>query len=157
MSPGGPHGGDESEDDKLEDFKSKFEEDTPQEDMRHGRPIDPLGPTPVPIGGPRYTAAGNNYSLKQGQQDKHIEGTNNFTEDKSILADPNPQSLLDEFAGRGQPANAIPAGQPGYRERVDFGRIIGQFFDERTKKLFPTSKGIVHYGKNGAHIVPSEP
>ena len=47
---------------------------------RHGRPIDPLGPTPLPVGeplpagAPRYTPAGNNYSLKQGQQDKHIEG-----------------------------------------------------------------------------------
>jgi hypothetical protein len=161
ISPGGPRGGEESEEDKLDAERRALGEEPPEEDSRHGRPIDPLGQTPVPFGGmqpaggSRYTAAGNNYRLKQGQQDKHIEGTNNFTGDRGILTDPDPQGLLDQFAGKGQPANAISAGQPGYKERVDFGRIIGEFYDDKTKQLYPTSKGIIHYSKNGAHIVPS--
>ncbi|WP_244406146.1 hypothetical protein [Methylocella silvestris] len=57
ISPGGPHGGDKSEEDKLEDFKSKFEEDSPQEDIQHGRPINPLGPTPAPFAGQRSAGA----------------------------------------------------------------------------------------------------
>ena len=161
ISPGGPRGGEESEEDKLDAERRALGEEPPEEDSRHGRPIDPLGQTPVPFGGtrpagdPKYTAAGNNYSLKQGQQDKHIEGTNNFRPDRGILADPDPQGLLDRFAGTGQPANAIPPGQVGYKERVDFGRIIGEYYDRRTKQFYPTSKGIIHYGKNGAHIVHS--
>jgi hypothetical protein len=121
ISPGGPRGGEESEDDKIDAERRALGEETPEEDRRHGRPIDPLGPTPVPFGGtrpagdPRYTAAGNNYSLKQGQQDKHIEGTNSFRPDRGIFADPDPQGLLDRFAGTGQPANAIPPGRLGTR------------------------------------------
>ena len=57
ISPGGPRGGEESEEDKLEDFKSKFEEDSPQEDLEHGRPIDPVGPTPVPVPSSRSAPA----------------------------------------------------------------------------------------------------
>ncbi|ACK51924.1 hypothetical protein Msil_3013 [Methylocella silvestris BL2] len=57
ISPGGPHGGDKSEDDKLDDFKSKFEEESLQADVQHGRPIDPLGPPPFPFAGPRPVGA----------------------------------------------------------------------------------------------------
>ncbi|MGO9672977.1 MAG: hypothetical protein ACLPSF_02210 [Methylocella sp.] len=51
VSPGGHHGGEESEDDKLDQFKAKLGETTPQEDLEHGRPIDPMGPTPFPFPG----------------------------------------------------------------------------------------------------------
>ena len=73
ISPGGPRNGDEIED-ELDAERRALGEETPEEDQRHGRPIDPLGQTPMPFGGtrpaaePRYTPAGNNYSLKQGQQ-----------------------------------------------------------------------------------------
>ncbi len=118
ISPGGPHGGEESEEDKLDAERRALGEEPPEEDSRHGRPIDPLGQTPVPFGamqpagGSRYTAAGNNYSLKQGQQDKHIEGTNNFTGDRGILTDPDPQGLLDQFAGKGSTGERDPIHHP---------------------------------------------
>jgi hypothetical protein len=65
-SIGGHRGGEDSEDDKLEDFNAKLEEDSPQEDLEHGRPTDPLGPTPVPVAGPR-AAAGTTPSDFVGQ------------------------------------------------------------------------------------------
>ena len=63
--------------------------------------------------------------------------------------------LLDEFAGTGQPV-AGNVGQPGYRERVDFGKVIGEYHD-LSGKISETTKGIIHYSKKGAHIVPAEP
>lgn len=38
------------------------------------------------------------------------------------------QELLTEFSGRGTPINAN-------KERVDFGRIIGQFYNTETNQL----------------------
>lgn len=52
-------------------------------------------------------------------------------------------------------------GEPNYRERVDFGKIIGEFALEKEGQpihYFPTSKCILHYDKNGGvHAVPSNP
>ncbi len=53
VSPGGPHGGEDSEEDKLDAERRALGEEPPEEDQRHGRPIDPLGPTPLPVGGTR--------------------------------------------------------------------------------------------------------
>ncbi|HGN0020513.1 TPA: polymorphic toxin type 50 domain-containing protein [Proteus mirabilis] len=44
---------------------------------------------------------------------------------------------------------------PDSKERVDFGKVIGNFVDKDTGQAIPTTRGIVHYGKNGVHIVPS--
>jgi filamentous hemagglutinin len=51
----------------------------------------------------------------------------------------------------------VPRGQPGFRERVNFGTIIGNFVDDDTGRSYPTTNGIIHYSKKGAHIVPSNP
>jgi len=59
--------------------------------------------------------------------------------------------LLDEFAGKGQ---LLPKGN---KERVDFGKPIGKYYDSDTGEYLETTRGITHYGKDGAHIVPSEP
>lgn len=56
ISPGGPRNGDEIED-ELDAERRALGEETPEEDQRHGRPINPLGPTPVPFGGTRPGAA----------------------------------------------------------------------------------------------------
>lgn len=43
------------------------------------------------------------------------------------------------------------------KERVDFERVIGYYKDDSTGKSYPTTMGIIHYSKSGAHIVPSKP
>ncbi|MHB9941523.1 hypothetical protein CF065_07820 [Clostridium sporogenes] len=43
------------------------------------------------------------------------------------------------------------------KERIDFGKIIGQYVDPITGKLYDTTKAIIHYSKKGVHIVPSRP
>ena len=41
--------------------------------------------------------------------------------------------------------------------RVDFGEVIGECVDQITGKAVPTTKAIIHMGKDGAHIVPTKP
>jgi len=103
------------------------------------------------------TGRGNvSVKVNQGQQDKHIPGTNNYRQEeakgnhRSILLE-NPQRLLDSHAGRGV---RLSSG----RERVDFGRIIGQFYDRNIGRYIDTTRGIIHYDSRGnAHIVPAAP
>ncbi len=98
----------------------------------------------------------NNTKIHQGQQDKHIAGTNNYKQElannkpRSILVE-DAQTLLDEFAGTGKRINNV-------KEWVNFDKVIGQFYDEKTGVYSDTTKGIIHYNtKNEAHIIPSNP
>ena len=51
--------------------------------------------------------------------------------------------------------NNVPPGQPGYRERVQFDNIIGSLVKDGVAT--PTRNAIIHYGKEGIHIVPAAP
>jgi len=104
--------------------------------------------------GERYID-GKPVKINQGQQDKHIVGTNNYNQavnagqQKSILTG-DADKLLDEFAGTGTKVSE-------YKERVDFGQVIGKFYDIKTGLYEETTMGMITYGKNGAHIIPSNP
>ncbi|WP_082452363.1 polymorphic toxin type 50 domain-containing protein [Franconibacter pulveris] len=41
--------------------------------------------------------------------------------------------------------------------RFKYGQNIGNYIDPQTGVSIPTTNGIVHYGKNGVHIVPARP
>lgn len=93
--------------------------------------------------------------INPGQQGKHIPGHPNFSPERSRLV-VDPAELLDRV-GTGEPVGSIPSGQPGHRERVDFGRPIGEYVD-RDGNARPTSIGIVHHRMDGSvHIVPGRP
>jgi filamentous hemagglutinin len=47
-------------------------------------------------------------------------------------------------------------GSPGSKERVNFGEKIGIYIDE-AGNAFSTTNGIIHYSKDGIHIVPARP
>ena len=83
-------------------------------------------------------------------------GSWNYEVGKGKWTHRDPDALLNRFAGKGQKITG-ELGQPGYRERVDFQEIIGHFIEEETKLELPTTKGIIHYSKKGAHIVPADP
>jgi hypothetical protein len=96
--------------------------------------------------------------INPDKQGKHIPGHKNFQPGKSIFTHPNPQALVNKFAGKGQPvSNNVPKGQPGYKERVDFREVIGKYIDPTTGQSVSTTKGIIHYSKDGVHIVPARP
>ena len=97
-----------------------------------------------------------NVRLEIDQQTKHIPGSWNYKEGKSILTHSNPQKLLKEHAGKGQKIKGMP-GEFDYRERVNFGEVIGYHIDEKTKEKTLTTVGTIRYSKRGAHIVPARP
>lgn len=100
------------------------------------------------------TVRGFTTRLHEGSQGKHIPGHNNYDPKagrsifKGSLADA--QRLIDEFGGTGSWVG-------DNRERVDFGRVIGTWMGSRGEGRLPTTVGFIHYGKNGAHIVPARP
>ncbi len=90
------------------------------------------------------------------KQSKHILGKHNYQPGKSIFEHQDPQRLLEEFAGTGRKINDTLPGTPGYKEVVDFQEHIGIWKNENGVAL-PTTRGAIHYSKNGAHIVPLKP
>ncbi|MBR6218615.1 MAG: hypothetical protein IKQ63_08895 [Eubacterium sp.] len=96
--------------------------------------------------------------MNRGQQNKHIPETNEYNvainngQNKSVMFGTvdDIQELLSELSGKGTPINA-------YKERVEFGKVIGQYYDSETNQLIDTTIGIIHYGRKGAHIVPARP
>ena len=100
-----------------------------------------------------------NIVIDEGKQGKHILGHNNYTAGNSILT-ADPDSLL-AYAGKGTPANAYLRGTPGFKERVNFGFVIGKHIEKDAvtgaQIIRDTTNGIIHYAKKGLHIVPARP
>jgi len=90
-------------------------------------------------------------TIHPGQQGKHVPGDNNFIPGRSTLnTNIDPQQLLNGVHG-GQ-YSVVGTGSRG-QPVVDFGKPIG--VDAATG--LPTQYGTIHSGKNGAHIVPTNP
>ncbi|MEK4522462.1 polymorphic toxin type 50 domain-containing protein [Psychrobacillus sp. FSL W7-1493] len=141
--------------DVIKDGKKKIEK---IEDKGKGNGVPSYGKNSVPIG-PYREVNGFPAKVKPGSQEKHIPNTPNYKQElangkiKSIFYGDNKkaQVLLDKYAGKGQ---LLPNGK---KERVDFSETIGKYYDVDTGEYLETTRGIIHYGKDGAHIVPSEP
>ncbi|MGG5832054.1 polymorphic toxin type 50 domain-containing protein, partial [Bacillus pumilus] len=108
--------------------------------------------------GPYREVNGFPVKVKPGAQEKHIPDAPNYKQEiangkkKSIFYGDNKkaQELLDKYAGKGEMME-------NGREVVNFGQKIGQTYDLKTGKYIETTRGTIHYSKNGAHIVPSKP
>lgn len=94
------------------------------------------------------------YSTKihNGKQGKHIQGHNNYVEGKSRLTIPmsEAQRLINQHAGNKKNRWITPN-----KEKVDFGKPIGYWFNPNTGKYEETQHGILHYSKDGVHLVPT--
>lgn len=101
------------------------------------------------VGGPKEVPA-----VKWSAQEKHFPGHNSYTPGRSVLTS-DPRKLA-ESAGTGQQVGNIPVGMPGSKERVSFGGPIGTYIDGAGVAT-PTANGIIHYSKDGIHIVPARP
>ncbi|MDU6434742.1 MAG: polymorphic toxin type 50 domain-containing protein, partial [Pantoea sp.] len=90
-------------------------------------------------------------SINQGQQNKHVPGTNEYKIaseaglNKSVLTVQS-DSLLSKL-GTGQQVGNAAIGTPGSKERINYGKVIGNYIDPQTGVSTPTTNGIVHYGK----------
>jgi RHS repeat-associated protein len=96
------------------------------------------------------TIDNSSLTIHSGKQGKHVPGHNNFMPGRSELTHPDPQGLLDDYAGTGE--------RKGNTEYVDFGQNIGNVVDPVTGEKTPTTRGKIHYDEKGnAHIVPTAP
>jgi len=95
-----------------------------------------------------------NSKIHWGRQNKHIPGKHNYQEGKSIFEHQNPDDLIKKYAGTGTLKRG-EIGKPGYQEVIDFKEHIGVWKNKVDSR--PTTKGTIHYSKNGAHIVPEHP
>ena len=100
-----------------------------------------------------------NLKIQPDKQGKHVPGSWNYNPNnaKSILEHPDPQVLVNKFAGTGIKVNNVQPGLTGYQEKVNFGEFIGYVVDRKTGTQTPTTWGKIHYAKDGVHIVPTMP
>lgn len=94
--------------------------------------------------------------------DKHIVGARNFQQGRSIItiSKEKLEKLLFDHAGTGQVVGKKLPGMAGYKERIDFGELIGEcvFKENNIEMRLKTTKGIIHYDTEGyMHLVPSRP
>lgn len=87
-------------------------------------------------------------NIHMGQQGKHMRGNNNFIEGRSYFNDGIDPAELLAGVHNGK-YSIVETGSRG-NPIVEFGRPIG--VDGRTGQT--VTRGQIHYGKNGAHIVP---
>ena len=143
----------------------------------NAKPIQPNKPNeetsdfefdPQRFGGQKLPEGNYNLTVRRQVQNRHIEGTteyNNYIEENnkkrksflpSVLApNVNVQDLINEFHGKGIFA-PHPDGKQ-LRERVDTGRIIGQYWDYEEGKLVDTTWLMIVYSNKGTHVYPIYP
>ena len=97
-----------------------------------------------------------NVKYNYDSHNKHILGHNDYDGVRSIWNHKDPEGLLRRYAGTGRIERGQP-GMPGYKETVDFGEQIGIWKNKEGTIELATTRGTIHYGKKGAHIVPSNP
>jgi len=103
----------------------------------------------------------NNLEIEISKQNKHLENTNEY---KVSLSNGQQKSIitvsldsLKGYVGTGQQVGKTEIGLPGSKERVNFNKNIGIYIDPVTGNQTPTTMGIIHYSKNGYHVVPAKP
>jgi tetratricopeptide (TPR) repeat protein len=103
-----------------------------------------------------------NIRLNLAKHNKHVLGHHHFIPDRGIITVEAQEfeSLVKQYAGKGQKIKGV-FGEADYRERVDFGRLIGKFavkVEGQQTQYLPTTKGIISYASDGTfHVWPSDP
>lgn len=103
-----------------------------------------------------------NVKIYWDKQNKHILGKHNFEAGKGtiLIEHYELENLVKAHVGKGQIVKG-KLGEVGFKERVDFGKIIGEHalkIEGQPTIYQPTSKGIISYAKDGTvHVYPSNP
>ena len=104
------------------------------------------------------TVKGFLVKLDVERQNRHMPGRNAYEMARTngnlrsiIFGDADSlQKLLTEKAGTGEFIGTN-------KEKVDFGRTIGQYVDVDGRSKRETKIGVIHYTSEGAYIVPARP
>ena len=94
-------------------------------------------------------------TILPGKQGKHIKGHNNYIQGRSYLtisAD-RAQDLVNKYAGTGL-MRRDRKDRWTHKEIITADQYIGVVVDPVTGAEIPTKKFVIHYSKDGVHIVP---
>lgn len=96
-----------------------------------------------------------NKTIHPGKQGKHIPGHNNYKEGRSYLTitEQQAQELVNQYAGTGKIIRDRNGKYTG-KERIMTKKKIGVCKDLEGNEV-PTRSFIIHYSKDGVHIVPA--
>ena len=118
------------------------------------------------FGGQKLPEGEYNLKIRENAQARHIEGTKEYAAyvekatgtgfvPSKLSANVDAPALVKEFHGKGI---YDPNPRDGSaRERVDTGRIIGQYWDKDSEKFMDTTWLEIVYSKKGTHIYPNRP
>ena len=119
------------------------------------------------FGGQKIPEREYNLKVIEHRQARHIEGTDeyaNYVESaraktgfipSKLPPNTDAQALVNEFHGKGI---YDPNPRDGnVRERVNTGRVIGQYWDRRASTFVDTTWLEIVYAKGGTHIYPNYP
>ena len=118
------------------------------------------------FGGQPLPEGDYNLNIRERKQARHIEGTPEYLDyvrategtgfkPSKLPAGTDTQALVKEFHGKGI---YDPNPRDGSaRERVDTGRIIGQYWNRAANQYDDTSWLEIVYSKKGAHVYPNYP
>lgn len=109
-------------------------------------------------------------NIDKGNQDKHIEGTNNYKQKVVGLRSKGQygpsrialnlieiQQLIDKFVGTGE-IRTRRSGEWNHQETIyNNDKIVGSVVNNLNGKEVTTSVFKIHYSKRGTHIVPHYP
>ncbi len=104
----------------------------------------------------RLRSDSTNKTIMTGRQNKHILGSNNYTQGRSYLtiSMEEAQKLVHQYAGTGD-IKRSSEGVFSNKEVCIADRIIGVAVDPITGEEYETRKFVIHYAKKGTHIVPA--
>ncbi|MBE7209473.1 MAG: hypothetical protein INR65_00495 [Gluconacetobacter diazotrophicus] len=96
--------------------------------------------------------------IEWDKQNRHVTGTKFYRPGEgSPWTHPDAQALLDAYTGRVRPVGSSRRGELGFREQFATGDVVIGRYRDRHGIEVDTTRGTIHYGKGGAHIVPAAP
>lgn len=104
----------------------------------------------------RLRADGQAKTIHEGRQLKHIQGSNNYQSGKSYLTVSlkEAQDLVNKYAGRGDLLHD-KSGRWNHKELISSHSAPIGSVQDMSGAYQDTAKFIIHYSKDGAHIVPT--
>lgn len=138
-------------------FQNKDGTLTPAGKMRYRK--EPLKRDPNSLAVKAVETGKRSLKINPGHQTKHIKGSHNFDSGRSyVLATLKEcEVLISELCGTGESLKNQETGNFKDKERVTVPPNFAVYVDSETKKEYPTRTGMIHYGKDGSHIVPAQP
>lgn len=94
-----------------------------------------------------------------GKQEKHIKGTNNYIENRSYFTIDKEEieKIAIENKGTGLIFRKDKDGSFNGKEKIVLDKIVGHYInydEEEIIEEYDTNSIVIHYSKNGIHIVP---